>query len=137
MAKGLRFRERALDEWFFGKPLPWRDDTLFLLSLHTGEPEGANGEFQNEVTYGGYRAVELPRNAATWERQANVMTNVREIRFPTCDEFEKLKFKVTHWALRPFSSGEVFRSDKFDAAIQIYARVRVVLDPGTVKMREI
>jgi hypothetical protein len=77
MAKGLRFRERVLDEWFFGTPLPWRDDTLLLLSLHTGNPEGEHGEFQNEVTYRGYRAVELPRNAVTLAEAAAIVAWMR------------------------------------------------------------
>lgn len=136
MAKGTVFCGQALDEWFFADPLPWRDDTLFRLSLHTAVPEDDAGAFANEVDYLGYRAVEIQRSAAAWQRNGRVVTNLREIRFPVCDELERRRLRVTHWALRPFSREVVFRYGAFETPFEVYARLAVVIDKGSIRIEE-
>ena len=133
MNKSQRYRAAILDQAFFGQPLAWTDTATaaaFELALYTGDPEAGG----SEVAYPHYARPVLSRDAATWSRTGNLVTNRVEARFPLC--VAGPRHDATHWAMFPQGETEPCYRGRFDQPLGIEPRIRPVVDPGMIQIEE-
>lgn len=135
-SKGGTYAGQVLDQALFGKPLPWLDADLLVLSLHTGEPEGRDGTLLAEADYPGYHRISIDRDATQWQREANTARNRQALRFPTCDEAFVGDVRLTHWAIRPSNSNVIVWRGALAVPIVVCAMVRPVVDAGGIEIEE-
>jgi len=58
-------------------------NTVVWLSLHTADPGEAGNQSTNEIAYGNYARVSVPRSASGWTVTGNVAALLNDATFPT------------------------------------------------------
>ena len=69
-------------EWVGVLASPAGGITNLYAALHTADPGEGGSQTTNEVSYGGYARVAIPRSTAGWDVVANAVTPKTSIDFP-------------------------------------------------------
>ena len=69
-------------EWTGVLAVPAGGITNLYVALHTADPGEGGSQTTNEVSYGGYARVAVPRTTAGWDVSANVVSPKASIDFP-------------------------------------------------------
>lgn len=74
----------------------------FYIALHTSDPGEAGNQTTNEVSYGSYARVAVPRTGSGWTRSSSTISNAALVQFPECTSGTAT---VTHFSIGTDVSG--------------------------------